>query len=516
MSASQLDERVLVLAPTGRDAELTVRVLAGAGMQAVQCRSMQQLNAEFQRGASAALLTEEALTADSVAELLSSLHSQPAWSDLPVLLFTSGARSDARLEPWLREIGNVTLIDRPVRVASLLSQLRGAKRARARQYEARDLLERLRSSDQAKDHFLATLSHELRTPLTAILGWVQLLLRGRLTGDTQLNAFQTIERNARAQAQLVEDLLDVSRVVAGTLRLEVRPFELCSVVALAVDSVRPVAQQKGVALWTNGLELAAPILGDAARVQQIVSNVLNNAIRFTPAGGRVEIAVSPVANHHRITVRDDGDGIDPSFLPFVFDRFRQEDGGTTRRQGGLGLGLAIVRHLVELHGGAVSVTSDGPGKGATVVVDLPHPQAQVPEESGDQSSDANEIPLGGVRVLVLEDQPDTRELITFTLQYFGARVVAVSSVLEALGELERSPSDLIVSDIAMPGENGYSFLRKLRATGNRTPALALTALASAGDREEALRVGFDAHLAKPIDGFELANTLAGLWRKAHA
>ena len=515
MSTSHLDERVLVFAPTGRDAELSARVMANAGMNAVRCNSMQQLKAEFERGAPAAMLTEEALTPDSVAELLTSLHAQPPWSDLPVLLFTSGKRYDTRLEAWLREMGNVTLVDRPVRVATLISQLRGAKRARARQYETRDLLERLRASDQAKDQFLATLSHELRTPLTSILGWVQLLLRGRLTGDTQLNAFQTIERNARAQAQLVEDLLDVSRVVAGTLRLDVRPFELCAVVAVAVDSLRPIAQVKGVSLEVRGLDLAAPMLGDAARVQQIVTNVLGNAIKFTPAGGRVLIEVAPLANHHRITVRDDGQGIDPQFLPFVFDRFRQQDGGTTRRQGGLGLGLAIVRHLVELHKGTVRVMSDGLGKGSTVVIELPDPEAPIRDEPRRQTG-VRPGALGGARVLVLEDEPDTRELITFTLRHFGAQVVAVSSVPDALGELARAQSDLIVSDIAMPGENGYSFLRKVRASGIRTPALALTALASTGDREEALSVGFDAHLAKPVDGYELANALAELWRKPQA
>ncbi|MDP2270299.1 MAG: ATP-binding protein [Archangium sp.] len=521
MNADQTDHRVLVLAPTGRDGELSVRLLGEAGITAHRCASMQAMIAEMARGAAAALVTEEALTPESVPALLHGLHRQPPWSDFPVLVFTSGsAREDHRLEAWLREIGNVTLIDRPVRIATLISQMRAAQRARARQYEARDVLERLqrqeaqlRASDRAKDQFLATVSHELRTPLTAILGWVQLLVGGRMTGESALTAYKTIERNARAQAQLVEDLLDVSRVIAGSLRLEVKPFELCAVISLGVESMRPAAQAKGVTLLTIGLDQSVPMVGDAARVQQIVWNLVSNAIKFTPAGGRVEVEVTAKNDHHRITVRDTGDGIDPGFLPYVFDRFRQEDGSSTRRQGGLGLGLAIVRHLAELHGGTVSAHSDGPGKGATVAIELPDPRSPVSVELGVAAPHVDPEALRGVRVLVVEDQRDTREMIAVTLERFGAQVITSATVKEAREAVALDVPDLIVSDIAMPGEDGYSFLRMLRASGKLVPAVALTALANSSDRRAALHSGFDAHLAKPIDGEQLATTLAELWHE---
>ena len=381
------------------------------------------------------------------------------------------------------------------------------------------------AANRAKDEFLSILSHELRTPLNAILGWSAMLRQRTLSQDKVLRALETIERNAKSQAQLIEDILDISRIITGKLRLQVRPVNLVPVIESAIESVRLAAEAKSIRLQSRIDSEAGPLLGDAARLQQVVWNLLSNALKFTPKDGRVEIRLERVNSHVEITVSDTGPGISSDFLPFVFDRFRQHDSTTTRSYGGLGLGLAIVRQLVELHGGTVTVVSPGIGQGTTFTVQLPvmiiHPPASDPERlhsivEANGRVEASPT-LEGLKILVVDDEADARELLSTILQKYGADVIAVASVKEALTIIEtathRSP-DVLVSDIGMPDEDGYSLIRKLRQLeaqrGGKLPAIALTAYAGSDDRRQALLAGFQMHVTKPVDAAELVAVVASL------
>ncbi len=382
------------------------------------------------------------------------------------------------------------------------------------------LFHELQQANRTKDEFLAILSHELRTPLTAILGWVQLLGSGRLDEETRSRALQTIERNTRAQARMIEDLLDLSRIVTGKLRLEIAPLMMASVIEAAVEAIRPAAQAKGLEIFVSlqpDLEL---INGDAHRLQQAVSNLLSNAVKFTPAGGRVEVRAQQTEVMLEVAVSDSGQGIAPEFLPHVFDRFRQADSSSTRRHGGLGLGLAIVRHVMELHGGSVRVFSEGQGRGSTFVLGLPltAPTASAPRPPSSETAplepDAFAELLRGVRVLVVDDERDARDILSASLVRYGAEVQACASVREALEALPGWQPRVLVSDIGMPQEDGYDLIRQVRALapgdGGQVPAMALTAYARSSDRERALELGFNRHVSKPIDPASLAAIVAEL------
>jgi PAS domain S-box-containing protein len=390
-----------------------------------------------------------------------------------------------------------------------------------REHEARTEAE---AANRTKDEFLATLSHELRTPLTAMLGWTWMLRSRELDQETYNHALETIERNVRAQAQLIEDLLDVSRIITGKLRLEVRPAELVPVIEAALDTARPAAGAKAIQLQVELDPTASHILCDPARMQQVVWNLLSNAVKFTPRGGQVKVSLKRLAAHVEIGVSDTGPGINQDFLPHVFDRFRQADSSTTRMHGGLGLGLAIVRHLVELHGGTVSVKSKGEDTGTSFIVSLPLMTVST-ETSGRALPDIEKHPqldcppsLEGVRVLVVDDEADARDLLLTTLRECEAQVTAVASASEALDVVKRSPPDVIVSDIGMPVADGYEFIQKVRLLesengGQHIPAIALTAYASEGARASALKAGFQKHLAKPIEPSKLIETIAGLIKR---
>jgi signal transduction histidine kinase len=374
-------------------------------------------------------------------------------------------------------------------------------------------------ANRMKDEFLATLSHELRTPLNAILGWTQVLRSGKLDEATAVRALETIERNARAQAQLISDLLDVSRIITGKLRLDLKPIELPRIIDATLDSIRPAADAKDIQLDVALAPLRSPVVGDADRLQQVVWNLLSNAIKFTPRGGRVAVRLETSQQNAVIRVTDTGVGIRPDFLPYVFDRFRQAESTITRSHGGLGLGLSIVRHLVELHGGTVEVDSPGEGRGATFSVQLPIRSELTEVLSDDRAGQSgwqslwNPTLLQGVRVLVVEDEVDTRDLLITALQQCGALVTGVATTAEALDSFDTVP-DVIVSDIGLPGEDGYELLRKVRSLapdrGGKVPAAALTAFARAEDRLRALEAGFETHLAKPLDPSELVATVARL------
>ncbi len=401
------------------------------------------------------------------------------------------------------------------------------QRARAEAEQSAAEKERLyqeaQESNRLKDEFLATVSHELRTPLTAILGWAHMLRTGQFNGDSAAKAFETIERNARAQSQLIDDLLDVSRIITGKLRIDVRPVDPNSFVEAAVEAVRPAAEAKGVRVQKIMDTGVAAVSGDPVRLQQVVWNLLSNAIKFTPKQGRVQIRLERVNSHIEIAVSDTGAGISPEFLPHVFDRFRQADQKTTRQHGGMGLGLAIVRHLVELHGGTVRAESPGEGKGSTFTVLLPVAPVYQAATEGERVHPAarDTLPffdcverLDGVRILVVDDEPDTRELLKAGLGQSGAEVTAAGSAAEALAAMRASVPDLLISDIGMPEEDGYEMIRRVRALpdegGGRVPAIALTAYARVEDRMHALRSGYQMHVPKPVEMAELVAVAASL------
>ncbi|HEX8176567.1 MAG TPA: ATP-binding protein [Pyrinomonadaceae bacterium] len=378
-------------------------------------------------------------------------------------------------------------------------------------------------SNRIKDEFLATLSHELRTPLTAVLGWTRLLRERELDEKTSRHALDIIERNAVAQKQLIEEILDVSRIITGKTRLELHPITLERVVEAALESAAPAAHAKDIALEFRREGEPALVSGDPERLQQVVWNLLSNAVKFTPSGGQISVTLSQRDSSACIAVRDSGEGIRQDFLPYVFDRFRQADGSTTRPHGGLGLGLAIVRHLVELHGGTVRADSAGENQGSTFTVSLPvlsYASEAVKEmkaraRPAPKDEKAEGLPsLEGLRVLIVDDEPDALEFLRFVLQRSRAEVAAASSTDEALRELESFRPHVIVSDIGMPGRDGYEFVRSLRALppdrGGQLPAVALTAYARAEDEGRAIREGFQTHIPKPFEPSELLSTIVSL------
>ena len=669
--AGPLSTRVLVLAPTQKDGQVTRSLLERAGLTALLCADVRHLSREVRVGAGAALVTEEAVTADGVQELLDALSSQPAWSELPVVvLMRGGVEASSAALRVLRSLANVTLLERPAPMRSVVSAVQVAVRGRLRQYQIRDQIEEIRRGEavardseeryrrlvelspdavfvstddrivfvnpaavrlfsatseeqllgrspstltlpgpssttmrptsvnahpveekwvrldgtlidveattvtipwqnrpafqvilrdigqrtrarreretlleseraaraeaeragRMKDEFLATLSHELRTPLNAIMGWATVLRQVGADDPAELaNGLEVIERNARVQAQLIEDLLDMSRIISGKIRLDVCTVDLATVLNQAVESVRLGADAKEIRI-ERPTEPCAPIAGDAGRLQQIFWNLLSNAVKFTPRGGRVAIDCRRAGDLVEVRVTDSGQGIKPQFLPHVFERFRQADASTTRRFGGLGLGLAIVKHLTELHGGTVEAYSAGEGRGATFSVRLPlnltrRPAAE-PQDAARPVRAAAAAPpesepgnLTGIRVLVVDDDADARYLVRRMLSDCDADVVVASSAVEALNVLATGPlPDVVVSDIGMPEMDGYEFIRRVRTQPGveRLPAVALTAFARPEDRHRALTSGYQSHIAKPVEPSELIAAVATLGGRATA
>jgi PAS domain S-box-containing protein len=416
----------------------------------------------------------------------------------------------------------------------LVAQLAVTRDITERKREERDR-ERLLHSERAsrseverasrmKDEFLATLSHELRNPLSAIMGWSHLLQTGKLSAEDQIEGARVIERNARAQTQIIEDLLDMSRIISGKIRLDVQRIDLANVVRAAIETVGPAAAAKEIRLRSVLDPLACGVSGDPNRLQQVFWNLLSNAVKFTPKGGTVQIVLERVNSHVEVSVIDSGEGIVAEFLPNVFDRFRQADASTTRRHGGLGLGLAIVKQLVELHGGTVAATSAGAGRGATFVVSLPlavvHAEGTSSRERRHPSVSATPLrftaseQVAGVRVLIVDDEPDARAMVRRLLEDCQVEVVAAASAAEAFEAFVQWRPDVLVSDIGMPNEDGYSLIRRIRSLppqeGGLTPAVALTAYARADDRINVVAAGFQHHLAKPVEPAELLTIVASL------
>ena len=373
------------------------------------------------------------------------------------------------------------------------------------------------AANRIKDEFLATLSHELRTPLTSLLGWSSVLREAKRDEKVLAQGLDAIDRNARMQAQLIDDLLDVSRIVSGKLNLDVRPLDITSVARAAINVVQPAADAKGITLDYFAEPGLGAISADSARVHQIIWNLLSNAVKFTPQGGKISLRVDQTGSDARVTVKDTGQGVDPEFLPRVFDRFRQADSSTTRSFGGLGLGLAIVRHLVELHGGTVSAQSDGVGKGAMFSATFPLLADRTASASVAQVQEISVVDgysLDGLRVLLVDDEPEARQIISTVITRTGAEVRTCNSAHEALAKVSEWKPDVILSDIAMPDQDGYTFIRQVRSLprdkGGDTPAAALTAYARDIDRRQALAAGYQMHIAKPIGASQLVTMIARL------
>jgi signal transduction histidine kinase/PAS domain-containing protein len=388
-----------------------------------------------------------------------------------------------------------------VRLAEELARRAGVAIENARLFSAAS------KANRAKDEFLATLSHELRTPMTAVVGWARMLKMG-LSPEESLEAVDAIEKSASVQMQLIEDILDMSRIMAGKLRVDTAPVDMRSVAEAALTTVRPTAEMKGIEIVTSFTPRIPQVLGDANRLQQVVWNLLTNAVKFTGRGGTILVRVARTDAGVSLTVRDSGSGIDPSFLPHVFERFRQADSSTTRSHGGIGVGLAIVRYLVEMHGGTIVAESEGLGRGATFRIELPAIEARTRAAAPLQT---NELPaLEGTSVLIIDDEPLTRDVLAAILRLCKATVTTATSARDALLRVSERRPDVILCDIAMPGEDGYAFLRELRTQDARVPVIALTAFGRPEDRERALSSGFDAFLKKPVDPVTLATTVRGM------
>jgi PAS domain S-box-containing protein len=414
-----------------------------------------------------------------------------------------------------RDITERKLVEEALTQAKKAADAANADRQRLLESERAARSEAERAS-RMKDEFLATLSHELRTPLNAVLGWATVLRTGRYRAQELAGGLETIERNTRAQAQIIDDLLDMSRIISGKVRLDVQRVDLPAILSEAIDTVQASAAAKGVRLQTVIDPLDAPVSGDPNRLQQVFWNLLNNAIKFTPKGGRVQVLLGRVDSHIEIRIIDTGEGISSEFLPYIFARFRQADPSTTRRHGGLGLGLAIVKHLVELHGGSVRAKSGGFGKGATFVVSLPVTVVHPPQEQWEREhpkSKPRDLPpvpaisLDHVSVLVIDDESDARDLLKLLLESAGASVYLAQSAEQGIEYLLTASVDVLICDIGMPDVDGFSLMRRIRALDDaqksEVAAVALTAYARLEDRTEAIRSGFQNHLSKPVEPGEL-------------
>jgi signal transduction histidine kinase len=515
--------RLLLLDDNPDDRALAVRSLEKeiSGLHVREVLDATGLERALEEDAFDAVITDFQLRWSDGLTVLRAVRER--YPHVPVVIFTNTGSEEIAVTAMKSGLDDY-VIKTPRHFERLPYALQAARRRRELERDRERLLESEREARAAaeaasvtKDEFLATLSHELRTPLNAIVGWTEMLRSGALQGERLDRGVESIARNARVLSRLIDDLLDVSAIMSGKTSLELRPLDLTPVVDAALDAVRPAAEARSIRIDALLAPDAGPVSGDPDRLQQVVWNLLSNAVKFTPPGGRVSVRLDRLDGWAHLVVSDTGRGIEPSFLPYVFEPFRQGDGSTTRTQGGLGLGLAIVRRLVELHGGAIHAESAGAGKGATFFVELPLGVWE--ERRGMAKSDLDRLlpvlpELRGVRVLAVDDDFEVRDLLSAVLGGAGAQVRLATSAEEALRELEASPPDVLLSDLAMPGTDGYELIRRVRslpaASGGRVPAVALTAYARAEDRRRTLLAGFHMHLAKPVDPDELIVVVASL------
>jgi len=526
MSAETL--RVLLIEDNPGDVRLIKEMFAEARYPAFTLECVERLTDGLARLIDSrfdVILLDLSLPDSSGLNTFVTLHG--ATEDLPIVIL-SGLNDETTAVECVNAGAQDYLIKGDVNSHLLIRSLRYAVARGSLEKERSQLLARERSAraqaeaaNRAKDEFLAMVSHELRTPLSAMLGWSRMLTSGKLDAVSASRGIEAIERNARVQTKLIADLLDISRITTGKLQLVTQPLKLYSVTTDTVDAMRPTAQAKQISLELNLDPDAGLISGDPDRLQQIIWNLLSNAIKFTPAGGRVQITLQRVGTHVQIKVADTGQGIDVEFLPHVFERFSQADSSTTRKFGGLGLGLSIARHLVEMHGGVIQVDSAGEGQGATFTVMFPllteyketTDESELVQDS-QRAPTKDEPSLSGLRVLVVDDDTDSRAVIAEMLLHFGAEVLTVANADDALQSIELWSPDVLLSDIEMPGEDGYSLLQKVRRkekkSGSLLPAAALTAYGRSEDRVRALKAGYQTYLPKPVDPGELAVVVASL------
>jgi hypothetical protein len=521
---------ILVIDDNPIDRLLVIRELERefTSLQIREITNPQTLEEAITEGNFDAVVTDYQLGWSNGLVVLQSIKSR--YPNCPVVMFTNSGNEEIAVEAMKSGLDDY-IIKAPNRykrvpIALHLAIERAEVRSRATRLEAereqllaqeRAARQEAETANRLKDEFLATLSHELRTPLNSILGWAQMLRLKRLKENDYTRAVESIERNSKSLTALIEDLLDVSRIITGNLSLNFQPIELASVIEAALNTVRPAAQAKAITILYFNNSKVSPILGDATRLQQVMWNLLSNAVKFTPPKGQVQIRLRQIEDSVIIIVSDTGQGIEPKFLPYVFDRFRQADSSSTRLQGGLGLGLSIVRHLVELHGGTVQAQSPGLGEGTTFTLKFPAQRDRTQATNSEvepTTVEPSSVSLAGLRVLVVDDEADTRDLLKFVLKQCEAEVIAVDSVPEALKALKEFMPDVLVSDIGMPVEDGYALIRQLRempeASLSQIPAIALTAFANQSDRDRTLEAGFQMHLPKPVEPDELVRALAKL------
>ena len=514
----EMESRVLILAPTGRDALLTSQILGDVGLPCRACADEDDLCREIGEGAAVAILAEEALHPWTVNSLLNALGRQGPWSDLPLIVFTRGERSSESILEALGPLGNATILERPVRVSTLVSAVKAGLRARRRQYEVRDLLLRQAEADRRKDEFLAMLGHELRNPLAAIRNALWLLDETASGGEVEARQRDVIDRQTHHLVRMVDDLLDVSRVTRGKISLQHQAVNLGELVqrCLTELGMRRLAEAHELTLDLR----TGPVCveGDPVRLEQVVCNLLHNAIKYTPRGGSVSVSATEETGRAVVRVRDTGLGISADMLGKIFEPFTQVESSRKRSEGGLGLGLPLVRSLVELHGGTVEARSRGRGLGSEFVVRLPlHPlgaeaAASSPAEKPFESRSAADPAF--LRILVVEDNHDGRESLRDLLELWGHEVETAANGPDGVDAALTSLPDVALIDIGLPGLDGNEVAQRIRAVldGDTMVLIAMTGYGQPEDRRRALQAGFDAYLVKPVDPDELSRTLQELGR----
>jgi signal transduction histidine kinase len=504
--SSDLEKRILVLAPTKRDAALTCALLDEQGIVCVSCEEVSALVAEMEKGAGAILVAEEVIKAGQSGALEKAIAAQPPWSDLPVLLITGQGADSAAAVLAVESLGNVTLIERPTRVTALVSTIRSALRARQRQYQARDYLaerertaEALQRADRRKDEFLAILAHELRNPLAPIRNSLQILRMTASSDPTAERVCDMMERQVHHMVRLVDDLMEASRITRGLIELRKEETDLATVIRTAIDTSKPLIEGKGHQLAMSLPSEAICLYGDAMRLGQVFSNLLNNAAKYTEPGGQIWLTAKQERNEVIVSVKDNGIGLSPETLQVVFDMFMQVD-RSNRSQGGLGIGLTLVKNLVELHGGAITALSAGPGAGSEFVVRLPIATAGHGSSSAPEARSVPErVPRR--KVLVVDDNQDAASSLAMLLTYLGAEVQVVNDGRSALSLVGSYRPHVVLLDIGMPGMDGFEVARQIRshAEYDDVMLIALTGWGQAEDRHRTRDAGFDHHLVKPAD-----------------
>jgi signal transduction histidine kinase/ActR/RegA family two-component response regulator len=502
------EQRVLVLTPTGRDGPMTHDLLRGAGIDAALCGTLADVVLQIDRGAAALLVAEEAIADEAVRSLGAVLARQPPWSDLPVVVLTGFGADSESVGQALRTLGNVTLLERPTRITALISAVQTALRARARQYEIRAHMhdreraaELLNEADRRKDEFLAMLAHELRNPLAPISNALQVLRLTGMSDPVAVRMCEVMQRQVDHMVRLVDDLLEVSRITRGKITLHAERSDLTVIIGNAVDVSRPLIDAAAHRLSIHMLDTPLLVTGDPIRLTQIFANLLNNAAKYTPERGKITLTAQKRDGRALVSVRDSGEGIAPEMLPRVFDLFTQAPPASAQAKGGLGIGLTLVRQLVELHGGSVEAFSEGPGRGSEFVVTLPLLVGEAADVSGPAEGRPADRPLTGRPVLVVDDNADGADSLGLLLQMLGADVRVVYDGRAALAALDAFQPSAVLLDVGMPELDGYEVARRMRARPGfeDLTIIAITGWGQAEDRARSREAGFDAHLTKPPD-----------------